>query len=367
MKYFFIVGERSGDLHASNLAKELKRLDDEAALVGYGGPQMEVQGVRILKQYPAYSYMGIWEVFTHLGTIRKTFRACEKAIRDEKPDVLVLVDFPGFNLRMAKYAKGLQLPVSYYISPKIWAWKESRIKKIKAYVNHMMVILPFEVAFYQKHHFKVAYVGNPLMDEVRQHAHEPVVTIKDRPVIAILPGSRKQEVGYAIPLVADLANSRPDYEWVVAGVDNLPEAMYAPLNGLANVRVVYGRTYDILKDANAAVVTSGTATLEACLLNAPQVVIYKTSALTYAVGKRLVKIDFISLVNLIAGKEVVREMIQKDYHAAVILEEVNCLLNDHQYCASMLDEYQRIKEKIGFEPASKRAAAELFHFVRGTG
>lgn len=362
MKYFFIAGERSGDLHASNLIKELKRRDYEAVMEGFGGDMMESQGMRLLKHYSDYSFMGLWEVIKNLGTIGKRLRECKAAIIESNPDVLVLVDFPGFNLRMAAFAKELDIKTCYYISPKIWAWKKGRIKKIRKVVDKMLVIIPFEVEFYKSLDYEVEYVGNPLMDTVRTFDYKELPT-SGKQTVAVLPGSRKQEVEAAIPVVQEMATKKPNYDFLVAGVDNLPAEMYSSLDILENVKVINDRTYDILKVANAAVVTSGTATLEACLLSAPQVVVYKTSWLTYSIGKRLVKIDFISLVNLIAGREVVKEMIQHDFNATTVLEEVDRILNDADYCGNMMANYQEIKEKIGFEPASKRAADALVKWL----
>jgi lipid-A-disaccharide synthase len=355
MKYFFIAGERSGDLHGSNLIKELKRIDFEAEIVGFGGEMMEEQGMQLLRHYRDYSFMGLWEVISNLGTIRKRLKECEKEIVRIKPDVLVLVDFPGFNLRMAAFAKKLGIKTCYYISPKIWAWKKGRVKKIKKVVDKMFVIIPFEVDFYKALDYEVEYVGNPLMDTVRTYDFQPLPESRFTR-IAVLPGSRLQELKSAIPVILEMAKMKPDYKFLVAGVDNLPRSLYDQFKNSDNIEVVFDRTYDILKAANAAVVTSGTATLEACLLSAPQVVVYRTSWLTYKVGRAIIKVDYLSLVNLIAGKEVVRELIQDDFNASMVLEEVDQILNDPTYCGNMLAEYQEVKEKIGFEPASKRAA-----------
>lgn len=354
MKYFFIAGERSGDLHASNLIKEIKRKDYEAEIIGFGGKMMQEQGMNLLKHYQAFSFMGLWEVIKNLGAIKKNLNDCKLAIKEHKPDVLVLVDFPGFNLRMAGFAKRLGIQTCYYISPKIWAWKKGRIKTIRKVVDKMLVILPFEVDFYKKLNFEVEYVGNPLMDSVRTHDSNPIDELGT--TVAILPGSRAQELKSATPVILEMAQLRPGYKFLIAGVDNLPKESYLPFQNIANIEVYFDRTYDLLKSCNAAMVTSGTATLEACLLTAPQVVVYGTSWLTYHVGKLLVKIKFISLVNLIADKEVVKEMIQADFNANAVTEELDRILHDHEYCGEMMANYQEAKEKIGFEPASKRAA-----------
>jgi lipid-A-disaccharide synthase len=361
MKYFFIAGERSGDLHASNLIKELRRIDFDNEVVGFGGDMMQAQGMQLLRHYKEFSFMGIWEVVRNLGTIRKVMKHCENAILAEKPDVVVLVDFPGFNLRMANFARNHGIRTCYYIAPKIWAWNKKRIKKIKSGVDKMLVIFPFEVNFFQSLDYPVEYVGNPLTDAVRTYPFEEV-DLKGTS-IAVLPGSRLQEVKAALPVIVRMARLRPGYTFRVAGVDNLPTGIYAALKELPNVELVFDKTYDLLKSANAAMVTSGTATLEACLINAPQVVCYRTSALTYAIGKRLIKVPFISLVNLIANKPVVKELIQHDFTAEKVLEELDKILHDHQYCATMLADYQAIKEKLGFEPASRRAARSLVDWL----
>jgi len=362
MKYFFIAGERSGDLHASNLIKEINRLDYDAEIVGFGGDMMEEQGMKLLRHYKEYSFMGLWEVITHLRTIKKKLKQCEEEIKKTAPDVVVLVDFPGFNLRMAGFAKSLGIKTCYYISPKIWAWKKGRIKTIRKVVDKMLVILPFEVKFFKELEYEVEYVGNPLMDAVRTYDFEKSEET-GQTTVAVLPGSRVQELKSAKEVILEMAKLRPDYKFVVAGVNNLPRSMYAELEDTKNVKVIFDKTYDILKQANAAVVTSGTATLEACLLSAPQVVVYRTSWLTYNVGRMVVNIDYLSLVNLIADKPVVKELIQDDFNAVMVLEEVDKILNDPAYCGNMLAEYQEIKEKIGYEPASKRAANSLMEWL----
>lgn len=322
---------------------------------------MQEEGMALLKHYREYSFMGLWEVIKNAFTIRKVLRDCKQAIHESKPEVMVLVDFPGFNLRMAEFAKKQGIQTCYYISPKIWAWKKGRIKKIRKVVDKMLVILPFEVDFYTELNFEVDYVGNPLMDAVRKHDLNEIEI--DGLAIAVLPGSRHQEVAAAVPVVAEMARMKPNYHFWVAGVDNLNRSLYAPLEKIENVEVIFDRTYDLLKSANASVVTSGTATLEACLLSSPQVVVYKTSWLTFQIGKRLVNIDFISLVNLIAGREVVKELIQHDFNAKAILEELDPILNDPNHCGRMMADYQEIKEKIGFEPASKRAAETMTRWL----
>lgn len=362
MKYFFIAGERSGDLHGANLIKEIKRLDCKTEMVGFGGDMMEKEGMTLLQHYQQYSFMGLWEVVTHVGTIRKKIKECKKEIKKAAPDVVVLVDFPGFNLRMASFAKLLGIKTCYYISPKIWAWKKNRIRIIRKVVDKMLVILPFEVDFFKKLNYEVEYVGNPLMDAVRTYDFEKPEE-SETTTIAVLPGSRVQELKSAKQVILDMVKLKPEYKFLIAGVNNLPRSMYTELEAMKNVEVIFDKTYDILKQANAAIVTSGTATLEACLLSAPQVVVYRTSWLTYKVGRAVVNIDYLSLVNLIADKPVVKELIQEDFNPQMVLEEVDKILKDPAYCGNMLAEYQTIKEKIGHEPASKRAANSLMEWL----
>jgi len=337
-------------------------LDYDSEIVGFGGDMMEEQGMTLLQHYQDYSFMGIWEVITHLGTIKKKLRECKKEIKKATPDVLVLVDFPGFNLRMAAFAKSLGIKTCYYISPKIWAWKKGRIKTIRKVVDKMLVILPFEVEFFKELNYEVEYVGNPLMDDVRTYDFEKFKE-SSQTTVAVLPGSRVQELKSAKQVILDMAKLKPEYKFIVAGVNNLSRDMYTELESIKNIEVVFDRTYDILKQANAAVVTSGTATLEACLLSAPQVVVYRTSWLTYNIAKLVVNIEYLSLVNLIADKPVVKELIQEEFNAVTVLEEVDKILKNPDYCGNMLAEYQEIKEKIGHEPASKRAANSLIGWL----
>lgn len=358
MKYFFIAGERSGDLHGANLIKEIKRQEYDAEIIGFGGDMMSKQGMVLLQHYRKYSFMGFWEVITHLGKIRKKLKQCKEEIKKSAPDVVVLIDFPGFNLRMAGFAKSLGIKTCYYIAPKIWAWKKGRIKTIRNVVDKMLVILPFEVAFFNALDYEVEYVGNPLIDAIRAYKFEkPIET--NRITVAILPGSRYQELKSAKDVILNIARLKPEYKFLIAGVNNLPQSMYADFEKLDNVNVVFEKTYDILKQANASVVTSGTATLEACILSAPQVVVYRTSQLTYKIGRAVINVDYLSLVNLIANKPVVKELIQEDFNAVMVLEEVEKILYNPTYCGNMLAEYQEVKEKLGYKSAAKRAANAL--------
>jgi lipid-A-disaccharide synthase len=366
MKYFFIAGERSGDLHGGNLIRELKRQDQQAEVVAYGGNYMREAGADLLVHYSEISFMGFLEVVKHLKSIKRALSKCKQDILLHQPDVLVLVDFPGFNLRMAAFAKQHGIKTAYYISPKIWAWKESRIKKIKAFVDKMYVIFPFEVSFYQRHQYAVEFVGNPLVAHIAGDDFEVFQLDNQKKVIAFLPGSRLQEVNASINTIQRLSELREDLFFLVAGVDNLPIEVYQPLKNLENVRVEIGKTYQVLKSAQAAIVTSGTATLETALLGVPQVVCYRTSWLSYQIGKRLVKIPFISLVNLIANKPVVKELIQEAYNESNVLNELDLLLEDQHYRKSMLTDYEKIRELLTSQNASEMTANRLIEWLSGS-
>ena len=360
MKYFIVAGERSGDLHASKLIRQIKRLDVRAEVVGYGGDLMEKEGATILQHYSSFSVMGFVEVITKLNRIRRLLSNCRKAIKQTRPDVLILVDFPGVNLKLATFAKKIGIRTCYYISPKVWAWKEYRIKRIRRDVDKMLVILPFEVDYYKEKGLKVEYIGNPLIDSIRDYEFDPTFSLPDSGAhIAVLPGSRKQEIKASARVVEEIAATASSFRFIVAGVDNVPSDLYAPYKAIPNVQVLFNKTYEILKKANAAIVTSGTATLETALLNCPQVVVYRANPISIFIVKALVKIKWISLVNLIAQKGVVKELIQEAYNAKDVLQEINLLLNDHHYCAGMMHDYQELRDRIGAEPASKKAAGVI--------
>jgi lipid-A-disaccharide synthase len=356
MKYFIIAGERSGDMHAARLAKEIKRNDIRAELVGVGGKYMGDAEVKILKHYSTFSFMGIWEVIANLRKVKKTIKDLKRAIKEQQPHVLILVDFPGINLKMATYAKKLGIKTCYYISPKIWAWKEHRIKRIKRDIDKMLVILPFEVEYYKGKGFEVEYVGNPLIDSIKDYKYDPRFEVDpNQTTIAVLPGSRKQEIESSAKVVAEIAKKAGNYKFLIAGVDNVGAELYEPYLNIKNAEIHFDKTYDIVKRSNAAIVTSGTATLETALLNCPQVVVYRANPISIFIARLLVKIKWISLVNLIAQKEVVKELIQEDYNADKVLEELNNILYDHHYCAGMMQDYQELLDKIGAEPASRKA------------
>lgn len=368
MKYFIVAGERSGDLHGSKLAKQLKRIDVRADIVGFGGTYMEKEEVRILKHYSSFSFMGVLEVLSNLGKIKRTLREAKHSIKFEKPDVLILVDFPGINLKLATYAKSQGIKTCYYISPKIWAWKSHRIKRIKKDVDKMLVILPFEMEYYKNQDFPVTYVGNPLIDVIKDYQYDSEFTVDHGEVnIAVLPGSRKQEIEASAKVINEITNQASAYKFHIAAVDNVDETLYEPYRSITNAQIHIDKTYEILKQSNAAIVTSGTATLEAALLNCPQVVVYRANPLSIFIVKLMVKIKWISLVNLIANKQIVKELIQEKYNDKEVLDEINLILNDQNYCAGMMADYQELRSKIGNQRASSNAASEITQWLESSG
>jgi len=319
MKYYIIAGEASGDLHGANLMKALLDKDPAADFRFWGGDRMAKVGGTLIKHYRELAFMGFWEVLTNLRTILKNIDYCKKDIANFKPDVLIFIDYPGFNMRIAKWAKQQHIPTHYYISPQIWAWKENRIKAIKRDVDFMYVILPFEKAFYeQKHQYPVHFVGHPLLDAIAQREEVDAETFKSengldsRPIIALLPGSRKQEIAKMLKIMLSVVDDYHQYQFVIAGAPSIDYEFYQQFIKEENVHFVSGKTYDLLSVSYAALVTSGTATLETALLNVPEVVCYKGSWLSYHIAKRIIKLKYISLVNLIMDKPVVTELIQGD-------------------------------------------------------
>lgn len=346
MKYYIIVGEASGDLHGSNVVKEILRQDKDAAFKGVGGDMLLQAGVKLLFGLDRLSFMGFYEVLKHLRTIRRNFTEVKDDILSFQPDSVVLIDYPGFNLRMAKWCKRKGFKVIYYISPKIWAWNEGRVEKIRRYIDRMLCILPFEVSFYRKHQYLQAhFVGHPLLDVI-EGTRKPQ---QESFVIALLPGSRQQELKNLLPVMLETAIHFPEEQFVITGISRLKDLYPAELP--ENVKIIFDKTYDILQNSKAAVVCSGTATLETALFGVPQVVVYKTSWLNYQIGKRLAKVQFISLPNLIAEEKIVEELIQQDCSMGKITAELTRLLNSPH----PLD-YFKLMEKIGEKGASQRAA-----------
>ncbi|MBO9702508.1 MAG: lipid-A-disaccharide synthase [Sporocytophaga sp.] len=366
MKYYVICGERSGDLHASNLCKEIIRLDSNAQIRGIGGDYLAETGVTLYSHFKDIAFMGFWEVFKNLNTINKILEKTKVDIISYKPDVLLLVDFGGFNLKIAAFAKAQGIKVYYYISPKVWAWNQGRANKIKKVVDKMFVILPFEKDFYKKFDFNVDYVGNPVFDAVANFKSDPAFlskhNLEGKQVIAVLPGSRKQEVEATLHYMVSVLPSFPEFTFVVAGVSNLPSDYYDNFKREGRVAVIFDETYDLLSHAKAAVVTSGTATLETALFEVPQVVVYKTSAVTYNIAKFLITVKFISLVNLIAGYEVVKELIQSDFSPSNLITELKKIIHGKER-QEQLNGYQKIKEILEGPGASKRAAELMVKYL----
>ena len=377
MKYYLIVGEASGDLHASNLMKSIKALDKSAEFRFFGGDLMSAVGGTRVKHYRELAYMGFIPVLLHLRTIFANMRICKKDVEEWAPDALILVDYPGFNLSIAEHIhKNTKIPVYYYISPKIWAWKEYRIKNIKRDIDELFSILPFEIDFFEKkHNYKINYVGNPCVDAVDDFKRNRALSratfieqnnLTDKPIVALLAGSRKQEIKANLPLMIEAVKQVPGYQPVVAGAPGIDKDFYAPFL-TADVKIVFGQTYDILNNSHAALVTSGTATLETALFNVPQVVCYATPmARLYSwLKKRFLKVKFVSLVNLVAGKEVVRELIAADMTLQNIKDELGRLLPcDSKERTAMLNEYSRMNEILGAAGASRRAACKIVSLLK---
>jgi lipid-A-disaccharide synthase len=370
MKYFIIAGEASGDLHASNLMHELRKADSKAEFCFLGGDLMQAQGGTMVKHYRQMAYMGFWAVLKNMDKVLRNMSDCKKAIFDFQPDVVILVDYPSFNLRIARFVKeNLTSKVYYYISPKIWAWKEFRIKQIKKYVDKMFTIFPFETAFYAKHGYPVEYVGNPLVDSVCNRPNQQQTfqeftldnKLKDKPIIALLAGSRKQEIFACLPLMIEAAIQFPLYQIVIAGAPGIDSAFYQSILSEKNVSLVFGKTYELLQHAKVAVVNSGTATLETALVGTPQVVVYYVmfGRLALVLKDIVIKVKFISLVNLVAEKEVVKELIAHYFTTKNVMYELEMLLNNESYRNNMMNEYSRIKEMLGEQGAAQRAAQSI--------
>ena len=354
--YYFIVGEASGDLHASNLIKEISKLDENASFKGFGGERMQKQGLELTLHYSSMAFMGFWEVIKNVSAISRNFKQAKKELLEFNTDVLVLVDYPGFNMRMASFAKRHGIKVVYYITPQVWAWKESRVKKLKRDVDLLLPILPFEQDFFAKHQIESTFLGHPLLDAFKDIDSKSVES--DKPIIALLPGSRKQEISTSLPIMMKLVESFENYQFIIAGAPSISAAYYRNITGESYIPILSNQTHALLKESKAAIVTSGTATLEAAILKVPQVVCYKTSAFSYFFGKLLVKVKFISLVNLIANKEVVKELIQNDFNGERLVKELHYLL-DKKNKTKIIGEYNKIIDVLGSEGASLRAAKEI--------
>lgn len=367
MKYFIIAGEPSGDLHGSTLIRNLIMADPAAEISCWGGDLMRNAGGRLMKHYRETAFMGAWEVLINIRKIRANFSECRQQIADMRPDVVILIDYPGFNLRIARFVKKPGIRVYYYISPKFWAWREGRVKQVKKYVDRLYIIFPFEKEFFKRHGYGVTFLGNPLVDHVESWrgsapGRETIaasLNLDTRPVIALLAGSRQQEVTKILPAMVSVAAGFPDYQFVVAGMDHLPAELYDGITGSLPVRVINGRTYDLLSVAEAALVTSGTATLEAALFDVPQVVCYRTSSVTYHLAKQFIKVRFLSLVNLIMDREVVRELIQSDMNQARLHRELQDILVTGYRHDVIKRDYSELREILGGRGASARVAEDM--------
>lgn len=374
MKYFFIAGEASGDLHASHLMRELKKEDPQAEFRYLGGDLMEAEGGTLLKHYREMAYMGFITVVRNLDKIKANFKLAEEELLAWQPDVLILVDYPGFNLRMAKFAKEHSIRTYYYISPKIWAWKTKRVKKVKKFIDEMFAIFPFETGFYAKYDYPVRYVGNPTVDElaVRPNQDESFDTFVSRnqlsgkPLIALLAGSRKQEINNILPVMADTAARFPEYEFVLAGAPSQPEDFYRQVLKGKEIPIVFNQTYELLQQSKAALVASGTATLETAVLNIPQVVCYKMELGKIARWGRpfLLKIPYFSLVNLIVDREIVKELFQDHCTVDTVSQELKQILDNKSYGEKMLTGYDEMRQRLGEPGCAARAAKQMVELLK---
>lgn len=370
MKYYIIAGEASGDLHGSNLIKALKEKDPEAEIRAWGGDLMQEAGAELVKHYKDLAFMGFIEVVRNLRTILGNMKFCKQDIEAFQPDVVIMIDYPGFNLRIAKWTHQKGLKTFYYISPQLWAWHSSRVHGIKATIDRMFVILPFEKEFYEKYDYEVDFVGHPLLDVVDNYPAQPGFkeqnNLDERPIIALLPGSRKQEISRMLGIMLQVIPDFPDYQFVIAGAPSISLSFYEDIiqqtGSKEQVSVVSNKTYDLLKQAKAALVTSGTATLETGLFNVPQVVCYKGNQLSYWIARRLVNVKYISLVNLIVDQPLIKELIQDELTVAHLKKEMGSLFHPMQR-DKVLTGYTLLREKLGEAGASKRTAELMLQYL----
>ncbi|WP_461052943.1 lipid-A-disaccharide synthase [Spirosoma arcticum] len=370
MMYYLIAGERSGDLHGANLIRAIRQHDPDARCRGYGGEQMEAAGAQLVRHYREMAFMGFLEVAKNLGTIRRIMRECQADLLAHRPDVLILIDYAGFNLRMARFAKKHGIRVFYYISPKVWAWNPGRARNIKASVDRLFTILPFETEFFANYDYKVEYVGNPLLDALSNFRPDPdfreKIGLDNYPVIALLPGSRRQEITAMLPVMLAATRQFPTDKFVVGTVSNLPDSLYDSIMAdYPDIRRVSDAAYDLLHVATAALVTSGTATLETALFNVPQVVCYKTARWWYEIGKRILTVPFLSLVNLIAGRAVVPELIH-DCTPDRLAAELRAILPGGPNRDVQLAGYADVRQKMGEPGASERAGKLMVEELRNS-
>ena len=375
MRYYIIAGEASGDLHASNLMKAFKEKDLEAEFRYWGGDLMKEQGGTLVRHYKDTAVMGLWDVLMNLNSIKKNFKLCQNDILDFKPDVLILVDYAGFNLRIAKFAHKHNILTYYYISPKVWAWNQKRVKKIKASIDRMFTILPFETKFFQEHGVEVQYSGNPVLDAIhnrddKDESFDRFIKrngLDSRPKVALLAGSRKGEISHNLPDMLEMVDKFPEFQFVIAGAPSFAVEEYRPYIDGRDVAVVTGQTYQLLQQARAALVTSGTATLETALLNCPQVVCYKMwggSFTDFIAKKILIKVPYISLVNLVLDREAVLELFQNDFSLRKLQDELMLLLGDTERRNRMLADYEDLHERMGGPGSSARTAQLMLEALK---
>lgn len=374
MKYYIIAGEASGDMHAANLMKEISKEDGNASFHCHGGDLMQEAGGEIIRHYKHTAVMGFVNVLKNLGKIKANLDFIKADIKDWQPDAVILVDFPGFNLKIAKYTKSIGIKNYYYISPKIWAWKKWRIKSIKKYIDRMLCIFPFEVDFYKEFDYPVFYGGNPLVDAIernldRKQTRESFFeknALEDKPIIALLAGSRKQELNKILPEMLNVIKDYPDYQFVIAGAPSMDDEDYKSYISGFDVKLVYEQTYQLVYHAKAALVTSGTATLETAIINTPEVVCYRAGGgkIGFKLFWPLLKIKFISLVNIIMGRELVKELIQHNLNEKNIEDELNAILFDDSYRKNMLADFDLLREKLGGPGASNRFAKEIVSSIK---
>jgi lipid-A-disaccharide synthase len=369
-KIYIIAGEASGDLHGSNVIRHLREMDSTLDIRCWGGDLMKQEGGKVVKHIRELAFMGFQEVLLNIRTILRNMRECKADIEKYQPDALLLIDYPGFNLRIAEWAKGKGISVNYYVSPQVWAWKQSRVFKIREVVDHMFVILPFEEDFYKKFNYDVEYVGHPLLDAIYQYELKESASkfierngLSKEPIIAVLPGSRRQEISKKLPVMLQSVEKLKGFQIVVAGAPSMDEDYYSSFLP-EGTKIVFGQTYDLLSNATAAIVTSGTATLETALFNVPEVVCYKSSPISYYIAKRLVKIKYISLVNLIMGREVVKELIQENCTPENIQRELVRILPKGDSREQMKADYKELIQLLGGGGASRKVAQSLLKTIR---
>jgi len=370
MRYYIIAGEASGDLHASNLMKELKQLDKMADFRCWGGDLMKAQSGQLVRHYKDLAFMGFVEVLMNIVTIIKNIKFCKRDIMQYKPNALILVDYPGFNMKIAGFAKKAGIKVFYHISPQVWAWKQGRVHKIKKFIDRMFVILPFEKDFYRRFDYNVDFIGHPLLDaitdlsgKIKNADFREVHGLDEKPIVAVLPGSRKQEIIKMLPVMLTVIEKFSDYQFVVAGVNSLPAEYYNNICKGYKVKLIFGNTYQLLANAKAALVTSGTATLETALFGVPEVVCYKGSPISFMLAKSLVKVKYISLVNLIMDKEVVKELIQQDFNSKNLTAELSKILADDTRI-EMIHEFSKLEKMLGGSGASAKTAQMIIDSLK---